>query len=155
VAALVAFMAQLDRLRQEVDAKQGKEKPKDLETMDAVLGQQRDWQNRAVTEINTLQENIKSFNVEDMATFDTVTKMRGEISSLRSELASQEKLVGDLNHDIKLMDGLSVESQRALGLTQNEMSNVTEELAKIYHHICTANNITPSRVMLEHSKGED
>ena len=37
---------------------------------------------------------------------------------------------------------------------QNELSNVTEELAKIYHHICTANNITPSRVMLEHSKGE-
>ena len=31
---------------------------------------------------------------------------------------------------------------------------MTEELAKIYHHICTANNITPSRVMLEHSKGE-
>merc|ERR1719402_1168533 len=30
--------------------------------------------------------------------------------------------------------------------------NVTEELAKIYHHICTANNITPSRIMLEHSK---
>ena len=70
------------------------------------------------------------------------------------------------------MDALSAESQRALGLTQvrgsfsnifqfttnnriqNELSNVTEELAKIYHHICTANNITPSRVMLEHSKGE-
>ena len=31
---------------------------------------------------------------------------------------------------------------------------MTEELAKIYHHICTTNNITPSRVMLEHSKGE-
>ena len=79
---------------------------------------------------------------------------------------------GDLTHDIKLMDALSAESQRALGLTQvrrsfsnifqfttnnriqNELSNVTEELAKIYHHICTANNITPSRVMLEHSKGE-
>ena len=52
------------------------------------------------------------------------------------------------------MDSLSVEAQRALGLTQNELSIVTEELAKIYHHICTANNITPSRVMLEHSKGE-
>merc|ERR1712013_715127 len=90
-----------------------------------------------------------------MATYDTVSKMKSEMGNLRADLANQEKLTGDLTHDIKLMDALSAESQRALGLTQNELSNVTEELAKIYHHICTANNITPSRIMLEHSKGSD
>ena len=79
--------------------------------------------------------------------------MKSEVSGLRGEISTQEKFIGDLNHDIKVMDSLSVESQRALGLCQNELSNVTEELAKIYHHICTANNITPSRIMLEHSKG--
>jgi len=115
----------------------------------------QEWQNRAVAEINRLQENVKSFNVEDGATFEAVTKMKKDISGLKNELVNQDKVVGDLNHDIKIMDSLSVEAQRALGLTQNELSNVTEELAKIYHHICTANNITPSRVMLEHSKGPE
>ena len=153
VSSLLALITELGKLRE--GAANGKDKPQDLESMGKVLGHQQQWQERAVKEINALQESIKSFNVEDVATFDTVTKMKNEISSLRSELSSQEKLVGDLNHDIKLMDSLSVESQRALGLTQNEMSNVTEELAKIYHHICTANNITPSRVMLEHSKGSE
>ena len=50
--------------------------------------------------------------------------------------------------------GNNYEISSAKNPLQNELSNVTEELAKIYHHICTANNITPSRVMLEHSKGE-
>ena len=89
------------------------------------------------------QENVKSFNIEDVGTFDTVSKMKSEISNLRSDLVNQEKLTGedqlclsynhsylskskyqfynlkgDLTHDIKLMDALSAESQRALGLTQ-------------------------------------
>jgi len=152
VAALIAYITDLTKLKEEADAKLGKDKPQDL---DAALGVHRDWQSRVVAEINSLQENIKSFNVEDVATFDTVTKMKTEIANMRLEIANQEKFVDELRHDIKLMDSLSVEAQRALGLTQNELSNVTEELAKIYHHICTANNITPSRVMLEHSKGPE
>ena len=41
------------------------------------------------------QENVKSFNIEDVATFDTVTKMKSEISNLRSDLVNQEKLTGE------------------------------------------------------------
>merc|ERR1719300_1262923 len=150
LSSLLAFLTDLWKLKEEALAKQGK--PEDPE---ASLGRHKEWQTRAIAEINSLQENVKSFNIEDVGTFDTVSKMKSEISNLRSDLVNQEKLTGDLTHDIKLMDALSAESQRALGLTQNELSNVTEELAKIYHHICTANNITPSRVMLEHSKGSD
>merc|ERR1719312_1229725 len=74
---------------------------------------------------------------------------------MRQQMQNQERSLSELSHDIKIMDSLSIESQTVLGQAQNELSHVTEELAKIYHHICTANNITPSRVMLEHSKGSD
>ena len=40
------------------------------------------------------QDNIKSFNIEDLATFETVTKMKAEISGLRGDLTNQEKLAG-------------------------------------------------------------
>ena len=40
------------------------------------------------------QENVKSFNIEDMATFDTVSKMKSEMGNLRADLANQEKLTG-------------------------------------------------------------
>merc|ERR1719300_838030 len=155
VSELLAYIAEIIKLKDEDANKLSSEAIENIENMSEVLIQQRDWNSKALKEIETLQENVKSFNIEDVGTFDTVSKMKSEISNLRSDLVNQEKLTGDLNHDIKLMDALSAESQRALGLTQNELSNVTEELAKIYHHICTANNITPSRVMLEHSKGSD
>ena len=37
---------------------------------------------------------MKSFNIEDMATFDTVSKMKSEMGNLRADLANQEKLAG-------------------------------------------------------------
>ena len=113
----------------------------------------KDWNQAALSEIKSLQDHIAVFTIDDYHTFDAVTKMKNDLNQLRSELSSNDKNRDDLSHDIKIMDSLSVEAQKALGLCQNELYNVTEELAKIYHHICTANNITPSRVMLEHSKG--
>jgi len=155
VSELLAYISEFTKLRETG----GKIPPTyDAGSLDGVTGvltKHQDWQSKAITEIDALQDKIKNMKVEDYQTFDTISKMKTEVNGLRSEISSQEKFIGDLNHDIKIMDSLSVEAQRTLCLTQNELSNVTEELAKIYHHICTANNITPSRIMLEHSKGTD
>lgn len=155
VSELLAYITELTKLKDEDATKLSSTDIDNIDNMSEVLIKHRDWNTKALNEIQTLQENIKHFNIEDYHTYDTIAKMKSEVSGLRGEISTQEKFIGDLNHDIKVMDSLSVESQRALGLCQNELSNVTEELAKIYHHICTANNITPSRIMLEHSKGSD
>ena len=153
VSELLAYIAELTKLKDEDASKLSTVDIENIDNMSEVLIKHRDWNNKALNEIQTLQENIKHFNIDDYHTYDTITKMKNEVSGLKTEITTHEKVIGDLNHDIKIMDSLSVESQRALGMCQNELSNVTEELAKIYHHICTANNITPSRIMLEHSKG--
>ena len=44
---------------------------------------------------------MKSFNIEDVATFDTVSKMKSEIANLRSDLVNQEKLAGE-HYNLKL-----------------------------------------------------
>lgn len=156
VSELLAFVGELTKLNNPDAAKLILSKESgDLKNSSDVLQKHKDWNAKALDEIKTLQEHIKIFSVEDYHTFDTVGKLRNDLNNLRSEITSNEKTMGDLNHDIKIMDSLSVEAQKVLGLCQNELYNVTEELAKIYHHICTANNITPSRVMLEHSKGSD
>jgi len=155
VSELLAYIAEFTKLKESGNKIPSNYDAASLENMTGVLSKHQDWQSKAITEIDVLQDKIKNMKVEDYQTFDTISKMKTEVNGLRSEISSQEKFIGDLNHDIKIMDSLSVEAQRALCLTQNELSNVTEELAKIYHHICTANNITPSRVMLEHSKGAD
>jgi len=152
-AELLVHIKQLMKLRDDANKK--------FSTLDIANGSAgldeyyKDWQNKAVTELDTLEGHLKNFQVEDRQTYDTISKMKSEITNLKNDLTCQEKQMTDLNHDIKIMDNLATESQLALGQTQNELSNVTEELAKIYHHICTANNVTPSRVMLEHSKHPD
>lgn len=96
LSALLAFLGDLWKLKEDAAVLQGNEaKPKDADGLAAKLGQQTDWQSRAIAQINSLQENVKSFNIEDMATFDTVTKMKSEMTNLRSDLAAQEKLVGE------------------------------------------------------------
>lgn len=155
VSELLAFVEELTKLNNADASSFILSKDADnLKNAEEVLKKHRDWNFKALGEIKTLQEHIKSFSIDDYHTYDTVSKMRNDLNGLKSEITANEKCIGDLNHDIKIMDSLSVEAQKALGLCQNELYNVTEELAKIYHHICTANNITPSRVMLEHSKGE-
>lgn len=155
VSELLAYIAEFTKLKESNNKIPSAYDISSIENMTAVLTKHKEWQTKAINEIDSLQENIKSMKIEDYQTFDTISKMKTEVNGLRTEISSQEKFIGDLSHDIKIMDSLSVEAQRALCLTQNELSNVTEELAKIYHHICTANNITPSRIMLEHSKGTD
>jgi len=156
VSELLAFVGELTKLNNSESEKIILSKDTDnLKDKSDALLKQRDWNVKALSEIKALQEHIKTFSIDDYHTYDTVSKLKTELNILRSEIASNEKSVGDLNHDIKIMDSLSVEAQKSLGLCQNELYNVTEELAKIYHHICTANNITPSRVMLEHSKGSE
>ena len=148
VSELLAFVAQLTKLNN-ADAEKLL-----LSNSSENLQKHQDWNKKALAEIKSLQEHVKNFTIEDYHTYDTVGKLKSDLNALKSELSANEKNIGDLNHDIKIMDNLSTEAQKSLGVCQNELYNVTEELAKIYHHICTANNITPSRVMLEHSKGE-
>ena len=150
---LLALVGELTKLRNDESEKLLASDSEAVKDVEELLRKHRDWNSVALSEIKSLQDHVKSFTIDDYHTFDTVSKMKTDLNGLRSELSSNEKSIGDLNHDIKIMDSLSVEAQKALGLCQNELYNVTEELAKIYHHICTANNITPSRVMLEHSKG--
>jgi len=148
VSELLAYISSLDKLTADEDSR--------LFTKDsATVAQHKSWQHKCVTELDALKENLKHFKVEDQSTYDSVTKLKNELSDMRQQMQNQERSLSELSHDIKIMDSLSIESQTVLGQAQNELSHVTEELAKIYHHICTANNITPSRVMLEHSKGSD
>ena len=39
-----------------------------------------------------------------------------------------------------------------LDSAQNDLQNISDELAQLYHHVCTVNGEIPSRVVLDHEK---
>ena len=155
VAELLVYLASLDKLIVQ-DPDSGLYKldtsiiEKDMKTN---LSKHQTWQARCVQEMEAVKRSIESIKVEDKGVYDAVAKLKADSNGLRHQIQAQEKYVSDLNHDIRIIESLAAEAQSVLGGTQNDLGNVSEELAKIYHHICTVQNITPSRVMLQHSKG--
>ena len=156
VAELLVYLAALDKLIVQ-DADSGLHK---LDTsiiekdMKGNLSKHQTWQAKCVQEMESIKRSVESIKVEDMGVYDAVAKLKSESNGLRQQMQHQEKSVSDLNHDVRIIESLAAEAQSVLGVTQNDLGNVSEELAKIYHHICTVQNITPSRVMLQHSKGK-
>lgn len=155
VAELLVYMATLDRLIvQDPDSVLYKLDPTAVESdMKGNLAKHQTWQAKCVHEMQSIKKNIEHIKVEDKGIYDALTKLKSESNGLRVLIQTQEKSMSDLNHDVRIIECVAAEVQSVLGVTQNDLGNVSEELAKIYHHICTSQNITPSRVMLQHSKG--
>lgn len=58
----------------------------------------------------------------------------------------------ELESDVQLLGELAGEASTSLDTAQNDLLLVTDELAQLYHHLCTVNGETPSRVILDHEK---
>lgn len=51
-----------------------------------------------------------------------------------------------LESDVDTLSKLAAEAGTSLEKAENEMQNMSDELAQLYHHVCTVNGETPSRV---------
>ena len=60
-----------------------------------------------------------------------------------------------LESDIHLLGELAGEAGTSLDAAQNDLLTVSEELAQLYHHLCTVNGETPNRVILDHEKSSE
>lgn len=57
-----------------------------------------------------------------------------------------------LESDVNVLSKLAAEAGSSLESAQNDLQNISDELAQLYHHVCTVNGETPSRVTLDHEK---
>lgn len=57
-----------------------------------------------------------------------------------------------LESDIGILSKLTGDAGGCLDKAQNDLQNISDELAQLYHHVCTVNGETPSRVILDHEK---
>ena len=53
-----------------------------------------------------------------------------------------------LESDVSILSKLAAEAGSSLDSAQNDLQNMSDELAQLYHHVCTVNGETPSRVKL-------
>ncbi|KAL1513054.1 hypothetical protein ABEB36_002533 [Hypothenemus hampei] len=109
------------------------------------------WFKLSSKEVEQLKDDIKQLEKLSNISDATMT-LRSEITNLKNKLLDTEQKQMDLEGDFNLLKEFATEAGTSLDETQNNLQTVTEELAQLYHHVCTVNGQTPTRVVLDHEK---
>ena len=133
---------------------------------------------KELEEMKKLVKNYQQKNAKDQVTIKNLhadnDKIKGENASLKSKADEAEFLCGrvkeleenlinyktkdeesediirTLREDVNSMTSLAGEAKGSLTCTQDELKLVSEDLAKLYQQVCTANGDTPNHIVLEH-----
>lgn len=147
LSLLSAHVDSLQHLTQKVDKNVA---PVD-NNLSAVINQYHQWFKLSVKEVEQLRHDLKEF--EKLSTIsDSTIQLRNEVTNLKNKLLDNEQRGMDLENDLKLLKQFASEAGSSIDGTQNHLQTVTEELAQLYHHVCTVNGETPNRVVLDHEK---
>ncbi|MBN3287502.1 BICD2 protein, partial [Polyodon spathula] len=68
---------------------------------------------------------------------------------IRSSRQDRER-ISELEKEIGATRRVATDSESSLSMAQDELVAASEELAYLYHHVCTCSNVTPSRIMLDY-----
>lgn len=147
LAQLAAHVDSLQHLQQNID----KNVKNPTEQASQILNQYHQWFKLSAREIEQLKSDLKELEKISNCS-DATLQLKNEITNLKNKILDTEQKSMDLENDLKLLKEFASDAGTSLEETQNNLQNVTEELAQLYHHVCTVNGQTPSRVILDHEK---
>lgn len=79
-----------------------------------------------------------------------VKELEEKILYLKTKEEESDQIIRTLKEDVQSMTSLAGEAKGSLTCTQDELKLVSEDLAKLYQQVCTANGDTPNQIVLEH-----
>lgn len=160
-AELQALVARLMQLRAHIDSLEhlrsqaSKDLPQKSETglekLGAAVTQYQQWFTIASREIEQLRQELEDLE-KNLNCSDATLQLRTEITNLKNKLFDSEQRALELESDVRLLGELAGEASSSIDSAQNDLLTVSDELAQLYHHVCTVNGETPSRVLLDHEK---
>jgi protein bicaudal D len=156
VSLLAAHVDSLHHLRRQIETEdqlKATDQKAINEKLNEIVHQYTSWFTLSAKEIDTLKLDIaelqKSINCSD-----AMTVLRNEITNLKNKLLSSEQKTLDLHADVKTLSTLSQNAGQSLNSARGTLVMLSDDLAQLYHLVCTVNGDTPSRVLLDH-KTED
>ncbi|KAF2892472.1 hypothetical protein ILUMI_13691 [Ignelater luminosus] len=151
---LQVFLARLSQLAAHVDSLQHLSQNVDKKVVGPVeqtISQYQQWFKLSSREIEQLKNDLKELEKLNNCS-DATLQLRTEITNIKNKLLDTEQKSMDLESDMQLLREFAGEAGSALEDALNNLQTVTEEMAQLYHHVCTVNGQTPDRVVLEHEK---
>uniref|UniRef100_A0A131YWF2 Protein bicaudal D n=1 Tax=Rhipicephalus appendiculatus TaxID=34631 RepID=A0A131YWF2_RHIAP len=127
----------------------------DVTRLQKLLDKHEQRYRKALQQIAQLQAELDGMTDGVDGEADTVMsgKLRDEIANLKNKVHDYEQIMAEIKEDLSVVSEFTDETRNRLGSAQEELLAVSEDLAQLYHHVCTVNGETPSRVVLDHAKG--
>ncbi|XP_053997024.1 protein bicaudal D isoform X2 [Hylaeus anthracinus] len=160
IVQLAAHVQSLHHLHSKLPEKQTDETT--LDKLNQAIMQYRQWSSMSAREVNQLQKDLAELE-NGLTISDSTQQLRTELTNLRNKIPESEKSLREklldteqrsvqLESDIATLSKLAMEAGGFLDSAQNDLQNISDELAQLYHHVCTVNGEIPSRVVLDHEK---
>nr|CAD7396869.1 unnamed protein product [Timema poppensis] len=152
ILQLAAHVDSLQHLRQKADKTiLHSDQDQAVDKAHAVVMQYKQWFMLASREIEQLRADLAELE-KGLNCSDPTLQLRTEVTNLKNKLLDTEQRAQDLQNDTRLLGELAGEASSSLDTAQNDLLTISDELAQLYHHVCTVNGETPSRVLLDHEK---
>ncbi|XP_037958439.1 protein bicaudal D [Teleopsis dalmanni] len=117
------------------------------------VGQYLNWFTLSAKEIDGLKTDLVELQTGLNYT-DAMTSLRNEITNLKNKLLATEQKSLDLKSDVKTLTSISQNAGQSLSSARSTLVALSDDLAQLYHLVCTVNGEVPSRVLLDH-KNDD
>lgn len=137
---------------------------KELEEIRRLLKGYQTKENKSQALIKDLKSEIDSLRTKmaglqmkaDEATFLTkrVKDLEEELLNMKNKGTESEELIKNLQEDVKSMSDLAGNAQGSLNCTQDELRYVSEDLQRLYKHVCSANGDHPAKSFAKKEKPE-
>uniref|UniRef100_A0A0A9Y006 Protein bicaudal D n=3 Tax=Lygus hesperus TaxID=30085 RepID=A0A0A9Y006_LYGHE len=115
------------------------------------LNQFQNWYKQAVDMIDLCHQEVEQID-KNLNGSDITAQLRQELTSYKNKLVTNEQKLLELQEEIKQRISLTTAANNCLEQAHNDLTNVSDELAQLYHHVCTVNGEIPTRVLLDHEK---
>lgn len=109
------------------------------------------------SEIDGLRTKMAGLQTKaDEAPFLTkrVKDLEEELLNMKNKGIESEELIKNLQEDVKSMSDLAGNAQGSLNCTQDELRYVSEDLQRLYKHVCSANGDHPAKSFAKKEKQE-
>ncbi|XP_030383864.1 protein bicaudal D [Scaptodrosophila lebanonensis] len=150
VDALVQLKKQIDVKQQTTDEQQKDELQQQLR---GIITQYANWFTLSAKEIDGLKTDIAELQ-KGLNYTDAMTTLRNEVTNLKNKLLSTEQKSLDLQSDVQTLTHISQNAGQSLGSARSTLVALSDDLAQLYHLVCTVNGDVPTRVLLDH-KSDD
>lgn len=151
IVQLSARIQCLDHIRNQADQKIIPENELVVEKLNGAVTQYQRWFSLASREIDQLRKELDELE-NQLNCSEATLQLKLELTNVKTMLVDTEHKAMELESDVQLLGELAGEASNSLETAQNDLLTVSDELAQLYHHVCTVNGEVPSRVILEHEK---